>query len=78
MRYLLVLVLLTGCATESDIKAASSADLCGRYAFNEGLSDEGYRVKVLELERRNVVCGERIAPGFAYPPTQQIIVVNPH
>lgn len=73
MRYLLVL-LLAGCATQERISAMSNQELC---AISDDLvTNETYRMKAVEVERRNLQC---LGPaGFAYPPTQQIIVVNPN
>lgn len=75
MKYLLVLVLLSGCAMTSErVQTLSSNELCG---YSElFMSNETYRVIAVELDRRNTVCGQ--PAGFAYPPAQQIIVVNPN
>lgn len=75
MRYLLVLVLLSGCAMTSErAQKLSSAELCG---FSDMfMTNETYRVIAVELDRRNTVCAP--PAGFAYPPPQQTIVVNPN
>lgn len=73
MRYLLLL-LLVGCAGQKEITRASNEDLCYKWFFNEGLTDEGYRLKALELERRNIICGERTYSGYTNPPQTVIIV----
>jgi len=54
MRYLL-LILLAGCATQERVERASSGDLCNPNGYYRW-TDEGYRLTVLELEKRRVKC----------------------
>lgn len=71
MRYLVVVMLLTGCAGPEMIRNFSDEDLCGTPEFLT--TPEGRKAHRAEMKRRNIECAP--AAGFAYPPPQQTIIV---
>ena len=72
MRYLLVVLLLAGCATPESIRTAYDHELCAASPLLMGR--ETLNAYIKELERRKLECAP--APGFAYPPGTAVIVTQ--
>ena len=72
MRYLIVVLLLAGCATPEKIRTAYDEELCEMSPLWMGR--ETRHAWINELDRRNIECAP--APGFAYPPGTAVIVTQ--
>lgn len=71
MRYLVVVMLLTGCVTAPEVRKYSDERLC---EVSDVLMESDARlVKREEMKKRGIYCLP--AAGFAYPPPQQTIIV---
>lgn len=72
MKYLVVVLLLAGCATPEKIRTAYDHELCSMSAI--WMDRETLNAWIKELDRRNIECMP--APGFAYPPGTAVIVTQ--
>lgn len=72
MRYLIVVLLLAGCATPEKIRTAYNEELCDMSeAF---MGREARHAWLKELERRKLECPG--PAGFAFPPGTAVLVTQ--
>jgi hypothetical protein len=72
MKYLVFVLLLTGCATPETMRTAYDEELCSMSTFL--MDREARHAWLKEQERRNIEC---MGPaGFAYPPGSAVLITQ--